>query len=112
MNWGTCFGDLKIDYENSLFRLAYNPPFDLNALSFWVKLCLCCHIIKILFWSHHIYQLNGGLVIASNEIIFGGDFNFFFGNMCCSMKKLFQQRNPHICKIFCLEKETMNLRGD
>jgi hypothetical protein len=37
MNRGTCFGNLKIDYENSLFRLAYNPPLDLNALNFWVK---------------------------------------------------------------------------
>jgi hypothetical protein len=37
MNWGICFGNFKIDHENSILRLAYNPPLDLDALSFWVK---------------------------------------------------------------------------
>jgi hypothetical protein len=42
---------------------------------FWGKNCVSvATLLGIFFWSHHIYHLNGNLVIASNEIIFGGDF--------------------------------------
>ncbi len=125
MNWGTCFGNLKIDYENSLFRLAYNPPLDLNALNFWVKfhnlvmekgscdiqkknwakLCLYCHIIKNFFLKSPYLSSKWKFGNCKQWNYFWWQFWENFGNMCCSMKKIFQQKNPHFWKKKFLKKK-------
>jgi hypothetical protein len=78
---------------------------------FGEKICVyVATLLAIFFWSHHIYHLNGSLVIASNEIIFGGDFEKILEIYVVQWKSYFNKKNPHFYKIFFLEKETINLK--
>lgn len=55
-------------------------------------------LLRMFFWSHHIYHLNGSLVIASNEIIFGGDFRKFLEICVVQWKSYFSKKKSSLLK--------------